>query len=137
MMPTITRKQWSEQHVRCMRPGCEWKSHNGSDWVLRFRPDGSKEPCRLVTHEIVRGSGRAAAMEEPSTWLRLCEWCHVDEPWNRVGTDNMAGIREQLVWKKWFDGEHYDRARVLWLKHWGPDAVTEDEVDEELRRRMK
>lgn len=131
-----TRDEWSQQHCRCMRPGCQFKSHKGGEWVLWWTGT-CWERGRLVTHEIARGPARAAALEEPATWLRLCDQCHVDEPWNRVGPDDTDGLREQLVWKKWFDGENYDRARVLELKHWGPNAVTEEEVDAELRRRVR
>lgn len=110
----ITRAQWSEQQCSCFV--CGYTSLTGYG---------------LETHEIVRGSGREKSLTEPSTWIRACNYktpndCH------RRKLDGMP-IVMQLVLKKKFDPEHYNRERVNVLRHRQPDAITEAEVAAAMR----
>lgn len=98
---------------------------NRTTWGKQFdRCMGCGGKNLLQTHEICRGPFRAAATKEPAAWLRLCQVCH----------DDLPPIVVQLAWKKIGDPEHYNRVAVNLLRKRQPEAITEAEVDEEVRR---
>lgn len=77
-----------------------------------------------------------AALKHRACWLALCvcdpstgqEGCHkiVQE------LPQSERLAVELALKKRSDPEHYDRELVLRVKRLGPEAVTEQEVDEVL-----
>jgi len=106
----ISRTEWGKQFDTCWICG---KGHSYADWRW------------LETHECCRGPFRAAAVKEPAAWLRVCNHCHAE---------NLPSLAGQLALKKKFDPENYDRVKVNQLRHRQPDAVSEEEVDEELKK---
>lgn len=110
----ITRRQWSEQHDTCM--ACGYTSR----------------PWFLETHEIANGPARQAALKEPATWLRVCLDCHHGP--NGLHNKGEWPVARQLALKLTCDPEHYDRVQVNLLRGRQPEAITEDEVDEWVKR---
>ncbi len=104
----ITRRQWSKQHDTCMVCGA-WRN--------------------LHTHEIPRGPAKAAAMDEPAAWLRVCGVCH-----DALGDYGQWPPARQIALKKMRDNEHYDRVKVNVLRRRHPDAITESEVQVWVKR---
>ncbi|KKM93808.1 hypothetical protein LCGC14_1204730 [marine sediment metagenome] len=115
----ITRRQWSRQFCFCFK--CGYTSLFGDN---------------LETHEIANGPVRQKALKEPATWLRLCNGfannCH-----DAVQGKLEWPVFRQLALKKMYDPEHYDRVKVNLLRGREPDAITEKEVDEWVRRMEK
>ncbi len=112
----ITRRQWSEQMCFCFK--CGYESLYGTN---------------LETHEITNGPARQAALEEPATWLRLCNGfinnCHA-----ALHDKGEWPIARQLALKLTCDPELYDRVEVNRLRARQPEAITEDEVARWVQR---
>lgn len=115
-MATVTREEWSGDHMLCMV--CGYVSLSGEN---------------LETHEIARGTARAAAVTEPAAWLRVCGAfatnCH-----DALGDYKQWPVVRQLALKKMLDPYHYDRVAVNLLRDREPEAITEDEVDKCVQR---
>ena len=103
---------WDKSYGVCMvcmwKPGTRWPHQS---WYSRY----------LETHEIARGVHRAKAILEPSTFLRVCRWCHQE-------TVNSMPFAQQLAYKLVRDPIHYDRSRVLEIMVRADTAVTPEEV---------
>ena len=102
-----TRTEWSLDHDRCFVCG--------------------SRTC-LECHEIANGPARQNALEEPATWLRLCNECHQGK--HGLHSKGEWPLARALALKRMRDPEHYDRLAVLKLKGRAETAVTEEEVDE-------
>jgi hypothetical protein len=112
----ITRKQWSAEHMVCMK--CGYGSLSGEN---------------LETHEIANGPARQAALKEPSTWLRLCNGfingCHA-----ALHDKGDWPVARQLALKFRYDPEHYDRVTVNVLRGRQPEAITEKQVNKWVKQ---
>jgi len=76
-------------------------------------------------HEIARGQFRRKALSEPAAWLHLCRSCHDQMGW--------FNVTKQLALKK-MSGSGYDRRAVNLIRNpKTPDAITEAEVDAEVK----
>ena len=81
----------------------------------------------LECHEIARGNHKQRAMLVPATWISTCRDCHRDH------LDGMS-IAKQLAYKAIHDPEWYDRQAVNVCRCQQPEAVTEFEVQAEIKR---
>ncbi len=107
----MTREQWKREQTKCWMCGYNPNTWNpGADWNW------------LEVHEIARGPARQAALKEPAAWVSTCARCH------RGVLDSMPAVM-QLAYKKLNDPENYDRVKVIKLKWWDDEAVSEAEVD--------
>ena len=84
----------------------------------------------LETHEIANGPARQRALDEPATWLRLCGRCHRGP--HGVHHKGHWPIVRQLALKKVCDSRNYDRVLVNRLRGRADDAITEEEVDDQV-----
>lgn len=102
----LTRAGWVSAYKRC--------------WICGDRP------WTLDCHEISRGPARSAALREPAAWFATCRKCHMGP------LDSMPVVR-QLAYKKIHDPKHYDRVKVNRLRGRADNAITEDEVDQQVQ----
>lgn len=109
IMKTIGRTLWGNQFSAC--------------WLCGRRTTFGRQ---LETHEIARGIHRSKAVCTPATWMRVCRQCH-----DTLGSMSIAA---QLALKKINDPEWYDRIVVNRIRGRADEAITENEVDEEVRR---
>ncbi len=76
-------------------------------------------------HEITRGQHRSRSLDQPASWLHLCHDCHV-----KMG---LFTVTQQLALKK-LSNSGYDRRAVNTIRNpKTPDAITEEEVDQQVK----
>jgi hypothetical protein len=80
----------------------------------------------VSVHEIARGQARARAYAEPSTWMPLCWPCN-SGPFNDKGKWPEAA---QLALKYLRDAQHYDLVRYNAVVGYGPERITQEDVDQ-------
>jgi hypothetical protein len=90
-------------------PRCQWCGERATD-----------------LHEIARGASRNAALSERCCWLHLCRACH-----EIVGG---LPVVAQLAIKWLADPIGYDRRKVNEIRGRAPEAISEGDVDEWVRR---
>lgn len=81
---------------------------------------------RLEIHHIARGCHRKSGHSEECNLIRACADCHRDK------LDSMP-IARQLALVKMNNEEHYNRVVVNKLRKRSENAVTEEEVDAEVK----
>lgn len=109
------RSQFARDYGRCMVCLDAWRS---ADFFPR---------C-LEVHEIARGPARKKAVKSPAAWLLLCRQHH-----EQMGSLVVWPIVRQLALKRLRDPERYDRVAVNLLRGRAPEAITEAEVEAELK----
>lgn len=82
------------------------------------------EPRKHI-HELVTRGQSSKAVEYRCCFLALCEDCH-----NEIHRTSEWPIERQLALKQRVDPEGYDLAKVNELRGRGPNAITQEEVDE-------
>lgn len=79
------------------------------------------------THEIARGTHKAAAMKEPCTWLALCRTDH-----DEMGDYSIWPVARQLALKLVADPNRFDLKKFNKLRGRNERAITLDEVTQYL-----
>lgn len=80
---------------------------------------------RLDVHEIARGVNREKALDKPYALLVLCAACHIQ----RIhGNEDWPEARQLAVLKRSRPGD-YDLAKYNALVGYGPQRITEEDVD--------
>jgi hypothetical protein len=105
---TKRRKEYLEAKWKCLVPGCLHRA--------------------VCIHEIARGAHRKEAFKEPAAWLALCMGHH----WE-MDDYHLWPIVRQLALKKVSDSINYDRLKVNALRSRAPEAITEEEVDAQVK----
>ena len=101
------RMNYRFSHYWCQVPGC----HNLADDI----------------HEIARGGSRQAALGDPCAWLVLCRKHHEE-----MDDYSVWPIVRQLAVKAIADVDNYSRIGVNRLRGRDDEAITQDEVAEEI-----
>jgi len=83
-------------------------------------------PPKLDIHHIARGVHRAKALNERCALLMVCPLCHEKR------LDGMSVVT-QLAIKKICDPDGYDRVQVNRLRSRADEAITESEVNTEVK----
>ena len=93
------------------------------------RPQAGKISWRLDVHEIARGPCRQDALDKRFAVLVLCAGCHM----LRIhGHEDWPEARQLAILKKSRPHDH-DLAAYNELKGFGPDRITEEDVNQHAR----
>lgn len=108
------REAFVFEFMRCMICGPEWRR---------------KFPSVLDIHEIARGGSRERAYQDRRAWLLLCR----DDHESMDDAEQWPVVRQYAL-KQLRDPKFYDRIWLNQCRDRADDAITEEEVADQLAR---